>query len=121
MNANEFAVTRRGRRMLLSALVLGTVALAGCIVVPAGRGHRGGGPYAEGSIEVEPPGQRYEVIGVAPGPGYFWIGGNWRWGAGRYAWAPGRWEPSRPGYRWEPHSWRREGRGWRESPGHWSR
>src|SRR5437588_2832579 len=64
---------------------------------------------------------RYEVVGVAPAPGYLWISGAWLWERGRYAWHPGRWEAPRPGYRWVPHAWRREGNRWHMEGGRWER
>ena len=107
------------RRLLLASALLLIPALPGCIVVPAGR--RRGREVAYETVTVEPPIPRVEIVGVAPGPGYLWIGGHWGWGGGRYNWAPGRWEGARPGYRWQPHRWMREGRGWREAPGQWVR
>ena len=68
-----------------------------------------------------PPAPQYEVVGVAPSPGYFWIGGAWFWEGGRYAWHPGHWEAPRAGYRWVPHTWVRGGGGWHMRPGHWER
>jgi hypothetical protein len=95
--------------------------LSACIVVPRG-GHRGGGGYYSGEvIELAPPAPAYEVVGVAPGPGFFWIGGFWNWVGGRHQWVGGRWEAQRPGYAWTPHSWQRDGRGWRSNPGRWER
>jgi hypothetical protein len=98
-----------------SALLLCGV-LCACVVAPAAP------PYYPGPmVTVAPPPPLPEVIGVAPGPGYFWIGGYWNWAGGRYAWAPGRWEHDRPGYAWVPHQWHHEGEGWRSRPGHWER
>lgn len=96
------------------ALVLATASLGACVVAPA-RPYYGGGAY----VTVEPPAPRVEVIGVAPAPGYLWIGGYWGWNGGRHEWVPGRWEAPRPGYRWVPHAWVREGGGWRMHEGHW--
>jgi hypothetical protein len=61
---------------------------------------------------------RYEVVGVAPTPGYSRVGGAWFWEGGRYAWHPGYWQAPRPGYHWVAHSWRPAGNGWRMEPGH---
>lgn len=91
-----------------------SVALSACIVAPA--------PYRSEVVAYqEPPPVQYEAVGVAPYPGYFWIGGAWFWEGGRYAWHSGHWERPRPGYRWASHSWRREGDRWRMQPGHWER
>lgn len=107
---------RRAFTLTFAAAAAGL--LGGCIVVPAGR------PYVAAGGEViatAPPELQPEVVAVAPGPGYFWIGGYWNWYGGRYSWVPGRWEAHRPGYRWAPHQWRRDGNGWRAAPGHWER
>ena len=90
-----------------------SVALSACVVAPA-PGYRG-----EVVAYEAPPPVQYEAVGVAPAPGFFWIGGAWFWEGGRYAWHPGRWERERPGYRWVPHEWARGGNGWHMRPGHW--
>jgi hypothetical protein len=110
------------RTLLASALAVAAGAmLSACIVAPAQPYYAGGyeGGYYDGVVAVAPPAPQYEVIGVAPGPGYFWIGGYWGWRGGRHVWFDGRWEHSRPGYRYEPHGWQRGPQGWREAPGHW--
>jgi hypothetical protein len=91
------------------------VALSGCVVAPA-PGYGGVVAYS-----APPPLQPEVVVGVAPSPGYFWVGGNWFWEGGRYAWHPGYWQAPRPGYHWVPHAWVRAGNGWRMHPGHWER
>ena len=97
---------------LAATTLLAGAALSGCIVAPA--------PAYEGdAVYQAPPAVQYEAVGVAPAPGYFWIGGAWFWEGGRYAWHPGRWEAPRPGYRWAPHRWHHVGKGWRAEPGHW--
>lgn len=72
-------------------------------------------------VGVAPPQARVEVIGVAPAPGYFWVGGYWGWVGGRHEWIGGHWEAPRAGYRWVPHNWAHEDRGWRPHEGHWER
>ena len=98
------------------ASLLMSVALSACIVAPAPG-------YGDVVAYSEPPPPRYEVVGVAPTPGYFWVGGAWFWEGGRYGWHPGYWERPRPGYRWVPHTWRHEGGSWRgrSGHGHWER
>lgn len=114
-----------------------TAALSGCIVVPAGGRHHGGGYGGQGGqggynvpapdvsdgpvVGVAPPAVVYEPVVAAPGPGYFWISGYWTWQLGRHVWIGGRWSPQRPGYVWTPHRWVPHGSGWRESPGRWGR
>jgi WXXGXW repeat (2 copies) len=106
------------RKAVFAASVLAaalSVALCGCVVVPD-QGH-----YVGGVVMVAPPAPRVEVVGVAPNPGYVWIGGYWNWVGGRHVWVPGRWDRGRAGYHWESHAWVREGDGWRMRPGHWVR
>src|SRR5438874_12277632 len=108
MNPSTVKVPLAGA--LLSAVLCGSILTA----AP--------GYYADAAVpEVAPPAPQYEVVGVAPAPGYIWIGGAWFWEGGRYAWHPGRWEASRPGYRWVPHTWRREGNRWHMQGGRWDR
>jgi hypothetical protein len=117
----------RGR---LALLVACAAALGGCVVVPAQRGYGGyggqrGEPVYSGGqddyVGAAPPPVQYEVVGVAPHPGWFWIGGFWTWRASRHVWIGGRWEAPRQGYRWQPHRWEpiSQGRGWRERHGGW--
>jgi hypothetical protein len=88
------------------------VTLAGCVVTAR--------PAYPGVVAYEaPPAVRYEAIGVAPNPGYFWIGGNWFWEGGRYNWHPGYWQAPRPGYHWAPHAWHHVGNEYHMEPGHW--
>ncbi len=103
--------TRRSLSLLLAgALVL---PLTACVVVPAD-------PYGYGGVVMTaPPGEIAETVPVAPGPGYFWIGGYWNWVGARHVWVGGHWQAYRPGYGWVPHRWYRDGRGWRAAPGHW--
>ncbi|HEX4619095.1 MAG TPA: hypothetical protein VH135_05165 [Steroidobacteraceae bacterium] len=97
---------------------LATAALSACVVAP-GPGY---GYYYGETVYQAPPAPQYEaVVGVAPAPGYFWIGGGWLWEGGRYGWHPGYWSAPRPGYHWVPHTWVRAGGGWRASRGHWER
>jgi hypothetical protein len=100
-------------RLALAAALLGT-GLSGCIIAPE--------PAYEGDVVYEaPPAVRYEAVGVAPSPGYFWIGGNWFWDGGHYGWRGGHWEAPRQGYRWHQDRWHRVGKGWRHEPGRWDR
>lgn len=102
------------RAALGGALSVAALALAGCVLAPVG-------PYPGEVVGEAPPPPRVEIVGVAPYPGWLWIGGYWGWGGARYVWTPGRWEAPRPGYRWQPHQWQPDGRGWRERPGRWER
>ncbi len=124
------AVSRR-RWGIGGLALLGGALLSGCVVVPAGGRYGGGGPGGYGApgpdvddgvvVGVAPPPAYVEVMPVAPGPGYFWIGGYWTWNLGRHLWVGGHWAPHRPGYVWNPHRWQPHGGRWRESRGHWGR
>lgn len=72
-------------------------------------------------VAEPPPPMRVEVMPVAPGPGYFWANGYWRWSGARHVWVAGRWEPYRPGYYWVSPYWARIGINYRFMGGHWSR
>ena len=101
-------------RLRQSALVLGfTLALGGCVVAPA--------PYYGGAaVTLAPPAPRVEYYGAAPYPGYFWIGGYWNWGGGRYVWVPGRWaRPPYPRARWAPGHWGHDRHGYYWIDGRW--
>ncbi len=87
------------------------VAIAGCVVVPDQR------HYPGGVVMVAPPPPRVEVIGVAPTPGYVWIGGYWNWVGDRHEWVAGHWAAPRAGYHWVPHALgARRRRSWRMRP-----
>ncbi len=66
-----------------------------------------------------PPAPRTEVVGVAPGPEFFWIAGHYYWSGGAYLWYPGRWEHRRPGHMWIGGHWVHHPRGHYWQPGHW--
>lgn len=98
----------------LAGALLATTLLGACVVAPAPRYYEPG-PY----VAYAPPPPQVEVVGVAPAPGYFWIGGFWGWVGGRHEWVGGHWEAPRAGYRYVPHAWLHEGGGYRMHPGHW--
>ena len=102
-------------RLATVAAMAVTCVLGGCVVVPAEPYGYADGP----AVAVAPPASQVEVVGVAPGPGHFWVSGWWAWGGGRYVWRPGYWAAHRPGYRWVPHVWRQGPGGWQSHPGHW--
>jgi hypothetical protein len=72
-------------------------------------------------ITVAPPPPQVEVITVAPGPGFFWIGGYWNWVGGRHVWMGGHWEAHRPGYFYAPGHWVQHSNGWAFASGRWVR
>ena len=43
-------------------------------------------------VDQDPPAPQYEVVGVAPGPGFLWIGGYYHWYGGRWVWYRGHYE-----------------------------
>ncbi len=91
--------------------IFALASLASCGVLPPG-----------GAVFVirEPPRSRAEVRIESPGPGFMWIGGNWRWEREDYVWVSGRWErPSRPNGRWESGSWRHHKNGYYWTEGRW--
>jgi hypothetical protein len=67
-----------------------------------------------------PPPVQVKVIGVAPAPGYVWIGGYQRWNGAAYVWVPGRWvRPPRAGVVWVAPRYGRSGSGWMFHKGYW--
>jgi hypothetical protein len=110
--SQEHDMTRITRRIRLGLVgVLGAMAIA-CASNPP--------PADAVYVERQPPRERVEVVGVAPGPGYAWVRGFWRWGGAEYAWVPGRWTaPQRGFHRWEPGQWRHGRRGWFWAEGRW--
>jgi len=101
------------RTMKRLALAVALVALAACYYGP---------PSGAVIVGARPPAYRVEVVGVAPGPEFVWVGGYWAWGGAEYTWVPGRWV-ARPYARaaWVPGRWRSARHGWFWEPGHWRR
>jgi len=98
---------------VVAAAVL-CVGLSACVVYPYG-------DYYGAAVAVAPPAPIVETYGVAPAPGYIWLGGYWNWVGGRYTWIGGHWAAPRPGYRWAPSGWVRRGDGWHRTGGRWVR
>jgi YXWGXW repeat-containing protein len=95
------------RQTLLLVPLLAAFSLAGCAVRAA-------------YVAVPPPAARYEVIGVAPGPGFVWCDGYWNWAGSRYVWVQGYWaRPARAGARWEPGHWEHRHGRYEFERGHW--
>jgi hypothetical protein len=77
-----------------------------------------GGP--EVVIRSQPPPDRYEDVGIAPGPGYVFIRGHWAWRHDRWDWVSGRWElPAQRGAVWVSGQWVARGGGWVWVEGHY--
>ena len=89
----------------MAALVVG-----GCVVAPEPR---------RVVVVGAPPPPQVEVVPVAPGPEYIWLGGHWGW-HDRWVWEPGH-HVVRPHVRarWVPGHWNSARRGWVWVPGHW--
>lgn len=99
---------RRGVGVAALSLILLTAACAS-----APRGER---VY----VRYGPPVERVDVIGAAPGPGYVWIKGFWRWDGRSYLWVPGRWVvPDRGYHRWQAGHWVHDRHGWYWVDGRW--
>ena len=120
------------RAFFMTAAAVAAAGLGGCVVVPYDRGRyrSAGGVDRDGDgvpdygpvVEVAPPPLQVEVVPVAPGPAYIWIGGYWGWNLGRHVWIGGRWGlPPARGYAWVPGVWGRHGPGWRYRGGYWGR
>jgi len=83
-----------------------------------------GGVIASGQTTViriaPPPPVRVGVVGVAPGPGYVWIGGYQRWTGSGYVWVAGRWvRPPRAGVVWVQPRYVHTGSTWVFHKGYW--
>src|SRR5208283_2462311 len=100
--SDQEGIHMKSIQKLVMNLTLGALlaaAVTACVVVPDQR------HYAGGVVLVAPPAPREEIIGVAPVPGYVWIGGYWNWVGNSHAWVPGHWVAPRPGHVWVAHQW----------------
>jgi WXXGXW repeat (2 copies) len=73
---------------------------------------------AGGYVDAQPADEYYDQ-GVAPGPGYVWIDGDWVWGGGRYTYHHGYWGHARAGRTWQKGNWAHTSRGYHWNSGHW--
>jgi hypothetical protein len=98
--------SRSGSSPRLSGPALGLAALAvaltltgGCLERPRARVY-----YAEPPpiiVTQAPPAPLHEIIPVAPGPDFVWIGGHWHWNNNRWVWNRGYFaRPPRRGAVW---------------------
>jgi hypothetical protein len=62
-----------------------------------------------------------ELIGAPPGPGYFYVPGEYVPQGSQLVWKPGIWSPSQPGWDWIPARWVRQATGWTFREGYWNR
>ena len=71
-------------------------------------------------VPQAPPSVRIEAQTIAPGTGYIWTPGYWRWTGREYVWVSGAWvRPPRTTAVWVPGHWVSRGAGWVWVPGHW--
>ena len=84
------------------------------------------GPVATEPVTSEvyvahaPPTVRVEAQTIAPGPGYSWTPGYWRWSGANYVWVSGSWvRAPRTTAVWVPGHWVHRPRGYVWVPGHW--
>ena len=78
------------------------------------------GPGREVLVTRPPPLVRVETQTVAPGPGYAWTTGYWRWTGTDYVWVPGSWVVRpRAAAVWVGGHWVRRPGGWVWIAGHW--
>jgi WXXGXW repeat (2 copies) len=96
-------------RVLLGALLVAATSTA-CLATPRGRLY----------VRVGPPAPIVEARIVAPGPGYEWVPGFYRWDGRGYLWVVGRYElPPRARARFVEGHWAHERQGWYFVEGHW--
>jgi WXXGXW repeat (2 copies) len=76
------------------------------------------GCAVDGYVDAQPGDVVYEQ-GVAPGPDYVWIDGDWVWGGGRYTWHQGHWDHGRAGHAYQRGTWTHSSRGYHWNRGHW--
>lgn len=62
-----------------------------------------------------------EPIGIAPGPDYFYIAGEYIPAGGGVVWQQGFWARSQPGWEWIPARWNRRADAWVFREGFWNR
>jgi hypothetical protein len=61
-----------------------------------------------------------ELIGPPPGPGTFYVPGEYVPQGSQIVWKPGFWYPSQPGWEWTPAHWVRQASGWTYRAGRWN-
>jgi WXXGXW repeat (2 copies) len=114
-------------RKCIYLLALAPLALVGCATEPTTvttttttQEVTTGVPTREVVVTRTPPAVRVETQTVAPGPGYAWTRGYWRWTGTTYVWVPGSWVVRpRLAAVWVEGQWVPRGGGWVWMPGHW--
>lgn len=96
-------------RVWVPLALMGTL-LSGCVVYRSRPVVYSAPPPPPSGAEVvvadpAPPAPLVEVVPVAPGPDYYWVGGCWEW-RGRWVWVGGRWAVRpHPGAVWIRGGW----------------
>jgi WXXGXW repeat (2 copies) len=70
-------------------------------------------------VDEQPADVTYEQ-GVAPGPDYVWIDGDWVYSGGRYSYQKGHWDHRREGHTYAKGSWSHTSHGYHWNKGHWN-
>jgi hypothetical protein len=105
-SARLMSVMKKNVLKPMLAVVGASFLLTGCVVRERTVYTNGGPPPAQASADVEvdgpPPADQVDtVVGVAPAPGFVWVGGFYGWGGGRWVWHAGYWgRPPHPGAVW---------------------
>jgi hypothetical protein len=114
MNTHTSAgLPARLRRFAAAPVLLGSLLAltSGCVVAVRPVGPPPAVVYAEPApaevvVTTAPPPPLVETVAIAPGPGYFWIGGYYHWYGNRWGWVRGHYErPPHPGARWIAPRW----------------
>ncbi|MEP6918220.1 MAG: hypothetical protein ABJC89_21410 [Acidobacteriota bacterium] len=93
-----------------------TVVVAAMLTGAAGCATTRGRVY----VRSGPPAAVVERRPAAPGPGFVWEPGYYRWSGRNYSWVPGRYEgAARARARWEPGRWVHDRHGWYFVEGRW--
>ena len=101
------------RNAMLSSILLGASALAGC-----GGGY--GYSYRAAYVPPPPPAPVVGAVGYAPGPGLVWAEGFWDLRGGQWYWAGGQWvRPPRHRAIWVSPYWEPHRRGYKFHRGYW--
>lgn len=79
-----------------------------CAAIPAS---------AQVYVQIAPPAPIVETVPAAPGAGYTWVAGYYRWNGTRYVWVHGHYE--RHGGHWCGGHWRHAAGGYYWVEGHW--
>jgi hypothetical protein len=112
----HFACSVISRRKESQVKLWTSLALMGSALFFEGCGGTHVGMYATSA----PPPIRIESRGYAPGPGYYWVPGNYLYNSGGYVWRPGRWDrPPAGRHRWDNGRWDRRGNRYYYREGRW--